>query len=391
MQILYVTETYPPEINGVALTCERTLHYLREAGHAVRLVRPRQPHESARDGAEDADASPAWLTPGVALPMYRDVRFGLAWPSQLQQRWHDRPPHLVHVATPGPLAWAALIAARRQGIATSADFRTNFHAYSRYYHLGAFEPWVCRALRRFHNLADRTFVPTPSVARELAAQGFERLAVSGRGVDARLFTPARRDGALRAAWGVAGSEPVLLHVGRLAAEKNVGLALRGYEQLRATQPGLRMVVVGDGPARARLAAAHPTVQFLGALRGEALATAYASADVFVFPSLTDTFGNVVLEALASGLAVAAFDTAAAGQHIRQGRSGWLAEPGDEAALVQAMACALDDAAPDSLLRQQAREVACRTQWGLVLQQFERQLCTVVAEAYHGGAHRAALA
>jgi len=370
MRLAYVTETYPPELNGVSLTVERTVRHLRDAGHAVDLVRPRQPAD-----AGTALATDQCLTPGCRLPMYPDLRFGFARPATLRRRFQADGAELVHLATPGPLAWAALGAARRLGLAVTSDFRTNFHQYSRHYGLGLLAPLVLAGLRRLHNRGDRTFVPTRALGRELAAEGFERLAVVGRGVDTGRFSPARRSAELRAAWGAADDEPVLLYVGRLAAEKNVGLALAAFEAVRRrVRPGARMVLVGDGPVRARLQAAHPQAFFAGTQRNEALAEHYASADVFVFPSLSDTFGNVTLEALASGLPVAAYDTAAAAEHVADGASGRLAPPGDEAAFVEA-ACALAALGPAGLapMRQAALAAARQASWSEVLGGFEAHL------------------
>jgi glycosyltransferase involved in cell wall biosynthesis len=375
VRIAYITETYPPEINGVALTTERTVHHLRQAGHSLWLVRPRQRGEATRDDAHE------WRCPGGPIPLYPELRFGMALPASLRRRWRADPPDLVHVATPGPLAWAALQAAQAQGLATSADFRTNFHAYSRHYGMGALAPGVLAWLRRLHAKADCTFVPTPALARELSAHGFERLQVVGRGVDTQCFTPARRDAALRAAWGGQEGDPVLLHVGRLAAEKNAGLALRCFEWLRGACPALRMVVVGDGPLRRQLQAAHPAACFVGTQQGDDLARHYASADLFLFPSLTDTFGNVTLEALASGLALVAFDTAAAALHARDGHSACLAPAGDNPAFFAAGLRALQQgAAPDGALRRQAREAALKADWEPVLRQFEEHLRAVAGVA-----------
>jgi glycosyltransferase involved in cell wall biosynthesis len=368
MRIAYVTETWPPEVNGVALTAARTVRHLREHGHGVDLIRPRQPHEATGALADDE-----WLTAGVPLPMYADLRFGLARERPLAQRFAERAIDLVHVATPGPLSWQALRAARALGLPSSSDFRTNFHTYCRYYHLGLVAPLALRALRRFHNQTDRTFVPTRALARELEAEGFHRLAVVGRGVDTTRFDPAWRSATLRRTWGAPEDGVVVLYVGRVAAEKNVAFALKAFEAVRAEAPGARMVVVGDGPLRTELAAAHPDVRFVGARHGERLAACYASADCFVFPSLTDTFGNVTLEALASGLPVVAFDTAAAAEHVKDGRSGRLAPPGDEAAFGAALRAAVLDPAALRRMRPEAVAAARRADWDGVLGRFEDYL------------------
>jgi glycosyltransferase involved in cell wall biosynthesis len=367
MRIVYVTETWPPELNGVSLTVERTVRFLRARGHLVELIRPRQP------GEPRLDASDELRTAGCVIPMYPDLRFGLALPGRFVRRFRERRPDLVHLATPGPMPWAALAAARTLGLATTSDFRTNFHQYTRHYGVGLLAGPALGLMRRFHNLTDRTFVPTQAVRRELAAAGFHRLTVVGRGVDTARFAPAARSTALRAHWQAGPETPVLLAVGRVAAEKNIELALRAFERARRDRPDLRMIVVGDGPARQRLAAAHPAATFVGARRGAELAAHYASADAFLFPSLSDTFGNVVMEALASGLPVVAFDCAAAAEHVGDGTSGRLVAPGDEPGFIAAVASLAVDPARLQPLRDAAVAAARRATWDEVLERFEARL------------------
>ena len=372
MRIAYVTETWPPELNGVSLTVERTVRHLRSRGHLVELIRPRQPGEA------QLDASDELRTAGCVIPMYPDLRFGLARAATLERRFEQSRPDVVHLATPGPLAWAALVAARRLRIATTSDFRTNFHQYSRHYGLGFLAGPVLGLLRHFHNLARRTFVPTQASRRELAAAGFHNLSVVGRGVDTERFTPAARSVALRAHWHATADTPVFLAVGRVAAEKNVELALRAFEAARRERPDLRMIVVGDGPARARLTAAYPAARFVGAQRGADLAAHYASADVFLFPSLSDTFGNVVMEALASGLPVVAFDCAAAAEHVVDGLSGRVAVPGDEAGFIAAASALAQSPSALQPMRDAAVVAARRATWDEVLARFETRLLDTVA-------------
>ena len=391
MRIAFVTETFPPEINGVSLTAERALRHLRESSHEVQLIRPRQPGEPARRDAEE------WRCGGGPMPMYPQLRYGWATPAALRTLWREQgcPPDLVHVATPGPLGFAALRAARAEGIACSADFRTNFHAYCDHYGLVWLTSVVLGYLRRLHGMADLNFVPTVELQRELAAQGFERLRVLGQGVDAQLFSPARRDLRLRGDWCIGNEHRVMLYVGRLAAEKNVGLALQTFERLSARRPGLRMVVVGDGPQRAQLERAHPRARFVGMQTGAALARHYASADVFLFPSQTEAFGNVTLEALASGLAVAAFDAGAAARYVRDGVNGCLAPPcqGLDAAdaFLDAATRALDASAPDGLLRMEARLTATQADWPSVQRSFEQALLQLAGAAAQSLPGYAALA
>lgn len=374
MRIAYVTETYPPELNGVSLTVERTVRTLRQRGHEVQLVRPRQRGEGPLDEPHE------WRTGGCPIPMYPDLRLGLASAGACAKRFARTQPELVHVATEGPLGLAALRAARSLGLPVTSDFRTNFHQYSRYYGLGWLAPVVHDYLRRFHNRAQLTFVPTQAVRGALAAAGFERLEVVGRGVDTTMFSPARRSPELRHQWG-AGEGPVLLYVGRVAAEKNVTLALCAFEAVRLRMPSARMVVVGDGPMRRKLQAEFPAAHFAGVQRGADLARHYASADLFLFPSLSDTFGNVTLEALASGLPVVAFDTAAAADHVADCDSGLLAPVGDEQAFIASTCSLAWQHRHLAAVRRHARSAAERAQWSEVLGRFEAHLVDTLSR--HG--------
>lgn len=374
MRIALVTETYPPDMNGVALTLQRTVEHLRRRGHALELVRPRHPSD-ARNEADDEV-----LLPGVTLPMYRDVRFGLPATRALRKAWRMRRPDLVHIATEGPLGWSALQAARALKLPIATDYRTNFHRYSGHYGLGWLEGPIDRYLRAFHNAADCTFVPTSAQRSQLTERGYRNLAVIGRGVDACLFNPERRSRVLRRRWEVRDGELAVLHVGRLAAEKNLDLAVRAFDAIRRVQPHARMVWIGDGPLRRKYEQAHPDHLFLGARSGEALAACYASADLFLFPSLTETFGNVTLEAMASGLALVAFDYGAAGEHALDGVDACLAPLGDDLVFIQR---AVDLARFPSLrhrLRHAARDAIRSLRWPVILGEFEQQL-RVVARSH----------
>jgi len=368
MRIAYVTETYPPEINGVALTVQRSVRHMRRSGHQVLLVRPVQAgEEHGRDEQE-------WRTHGMRIPMYPDLRMGLASATQLRSGLRAFGADLVHVATQGPLGHAAAAAARGLGMPVTSDFRTNFHVYCKHYGVGFAGGMVMQVLRRFHNQTAATFVPCRALQAELSARGFERVEVMSRGVDAKLFAPEQRSAELRRHWNAADDAPVLIYVGRLASEKNVPLALRAFDAVHAQRTDARFVVVGDGPLRRSLQASHPHVHFVGLQRGSELAAHYASADVFLFPSLSETFGNVTLEALASGLAVVAFDAAAAGELIRDGRNGWLVHAGDADGFVQA-ACSAAGSELEAI-RARARRTALASDWEPVLHRFEQRLAAL---------------
>jgi len=329
LAVALVTETYPPEVNGVAMTLDRLVAGLAARGHRVRVVRPRQAREKA--AAPDGQL----LTRGLPIPGYAELRFGLPAGDRLWRAWRAETPDVVHVATEGPLGYSAVAAAQRLGIPLVSTFHTNFDLYSRHYGIGWLRGGIERYLRWFHNRTAATLAPTPALADDLGRRGFRAVGVLARGVDTRLFHPGRRDAELRASWGAGPEAPVAVVVGRLAPEKNLRLALRAFDCLRAAHPTARMVCVGDGPLRAELARHHPACILAGTRRGEDLAAHYASADLFLFPSLSETYGNVVAEALASGLAVVAFDHAAAAALVRDGGNGRLLAPGDEAGFIAA--------------------------------------------------------
>ncbi|MCB1825821.1 MAG: glycosyltransferase family 1 protein [Candidatus Competibacteraceae bacterium] len=368
LRVGIVTETYGPEVNGVAMTVGRLVDGLLARGHSVQLIRPRQhprddPH---RDGALEV-----WPVAGAAIPFYRDLRIGFPADRLLLERWRQTPPDVVHIVTEGPLGHSALAMARRLRLRVFSGFHTNFHAYSRHYGMGLLARPIVAYLRRFHNRTDCTLVPTEELATELRTLGFHRLRVLARGVDTRLFDPAHRDPALRRSWGANPTDPVALYVGRLAAEKNLQLVLAAYRKLRAIRPATRLVLVGDGPLAARLQARHPEIVFPGMRIGADLATHYASADLFLFPSLTETFGNVTLEAMASGLAVVAFDYAAAHRHIVHGQSGLLAPRGDPAAFIEAASQLASDLALRRTLGQSARQAVLAFDWEHICQRLEQ--------------------
>lgn len=285
------------------------------------------------------------LLPGLPIPRYSELRMGLPARSRLLRLWREARPDVVHIATEGPLGWSALRAAHELGIPVSSEFRTNFHMYSGHYGIGWLQPLVTRYLRWFHNNAGVTMVPTDGMRRELDALGFERLQVVGRGVDTVRFDPRHRSKDLRAQWGASADAPVLLCVGRLAAEKNLDVLLDAWRSVKERTPAVRLVLVGDGPLRAELTQRCPDAIFAGQRTGEDLARHYASADLFVFPSLSETWGNVVTEAMASGLPVIAWDRAAAAELVRSGENGVRVRCGDvegfHAAVLQAVADPVD--------------------------------------------------
>lgn len=365
-----VTETWPPEINGVAMTLSRLADGLTARQWQVDIVRPRQLGESAQPSGATPDHL---LVRGLPIPGYAGLRFGLPATETLRRAWARRRPDVVHVATEGPLGWAALKVARQLLIPATTTFHTNFHRYCAHYHLGWLRGPVQRHLRVMHNRSAYTMVPDAVLRGTLQQEGYRNVVVLGRGVDSVLFDPSRRNAMLRASWGVRDGDPVVLHVGRMAPEKNLQTVVSAFNLIQDRQPHARMVWVGEGPEFDRMRRLFPQHIFAGSRRGGDLAEHYASADIFLFPSMTETYGNVVPEAMASGLAVVAYDYAAAAMHIIHQQNGVLVPFGDSASFVQ-RACALAADAPQiRRLGTAARAEAIAHSWDKVSGMFEHYL------------------
>lgn len=335
MRYAIVTETYPPEVNGVALTVQGLELGLRAAGHQVDLIRPRQPSDT-----EAIDSTV--LVTGANLPRYPGLRFGLPAPTRLTRQWQHQRPDAIYIATEGPLGWSALRTARRMGIPVATGFHTRFDEYLPDYGVAWLQAAALRWMRRFHNQADATLVPTQELQQFLGEQGFDRVRLLARAVDSSQFEPERRDPALREEWGIDGNGFAAIYVGRIAPEKNLGLAVKAFRRLQQVRPKARFVFVGDGPSRAKLAHDNPDFIFCGVQRGDALARHFASGDLFLFPSRSETFGNVTLEAMASGLATVAFDYGAAREYLRTDENG-IAVNDDSEFVTAAVQLAGDDA------------------------------------------------
>jgi glycosyltransferase involved in cell wall biosynthesis len=304
---------------------------------------------------------------------------GLPAKQALARMWSLNRPDLVYVVTEGPLGWSALTAAVKLRIPVCSDFHTNFHSYSKHYGIGWLRGAIMNYMRKFHNAALATMVPTPVLAHELAAVGFERLHVVPRGVDTDLFNPMRRSPALRSEWGASAETLVLLCVGRLAAEKNLSVVVSTFERLATVNAHVKLVLVGDGPLKPSLQKNHPQVVFAGFRTGEDLAQHYASADMFLFPSLTETFGNVTLEAMSSALPVVAYRHAAAAELIRPGENGQLIEAGDQEAFERAAVDLADMHNLRAQMGQEARITALGQAWPLIFQKTEKIFRQVIQD------------
>lgn len=369
MKVTFVTDTYTPQPNGVATTLSRLVKGLRENGHEVDVVRP-SILASDEEGLE---------VPSLGFPGYPEVRFGFPMRLVLQSRWFKNRPDVIYVATETPLGASAISAARALGIPAASGFHTNFQQYMAHYQLPLLEKATLKYLRRLHNRSSCTFVPSPDVIAQLSERGFRNLELLPKGVDTKLFSPSKRSNLLRQSWGARPGSRVGLYVGRIAAEKNLPLIVKSFMEIQKRVPDFVGVFVGDGPKLKELKKEHPEFIYAGVLRGEELAEHYASADLFVFPSITETFGNVTLEAMASGLSVVAYDYAAAQQHIVDGVNGYSARfDSSEQFIAKALEAA---SAPNAVaVCEAARITARKTRWKKVIRRFEKQLRHLIEKA-----------
>jgi glycosyltransferase involved in cell wall biosynthesis len=371
--VAMVTETYPPEVNGVARTVALMVEGLRRRGHHIQLVRPRQ-NEAEQPASEDGFEE--LLVGGIPIPRYSQLKMGMPSRRALERAWRTLRPDLVHIATEGPLGWSALAAARRLELPVATDFHTNFDAYSKHYGFSWFASAVQACLRRFHNRTDCTMVPTAELARSLEQQGFRDLRVVGRGVNPDVFSPAKRSPALRAGWGAGDDTPVALCVSRFAPEKNFPLVIDAYEAMRNARPDIKLVLVGDGPMSEALKKRNVGYVIAGRLVNGALSAHYASGDIFLFPSTTETFGNVTLEAAASGLGIVAYNYAAAREHLVHERSALLPVFDDRAAFIGQAVRMARDPGMARRLGAAARAAAAPITWDRIAGDFEAVLLDV---------------
>ena len=343
---------------------------LGRRGHSVAVYRPwRRDLPDSRTGGDFRQIPMA----GLPIPGYPLLRMGLPAARKLRSIWSVDRPDLVHVATEGPLGLSAIRTARSMGIPVTSSFHTNFHAYARHYKITLLKSVALGWLRYVHNLTQVTFAPTQDLCDELTGMGFKGMQVLSRGVDTRQFRPDRRSYALRADWKAAPTDPVVIHVGRMAAEKNYPLLFRVYDAMRRANPACRFVLAGEGPLKRALMRDHPDCMFAGFFSRDEIGRYYASADIYIHASLTETFGNVLTEEMASGLAAAGFDYAAAKIFVKDGETG-LSAPCDNAdALVAAGVRLATDAGLRARLRAAGRAAVEAQSWEKVISRFESDL------------------
>lgn len=326
MRFSVVTDTFTPNVNGVAKTLDKLSHALAERNHTIEVYHSnlgtqRKPLQWSSNLVEFA-------LPSLPLLFYPELRIGLPQKRFFLNRWREVRPDAVYIATQGLMGLSAIRAALELNIPIVSGYHTNFPQYMKFYRMPYLEYPSKKYLRFFHNLTQCTLVPTDDLRQLLIEEGYSRVECFGRGVDHNLFTPTKRSEALREKWGISSDTTVILMVGRIAREKNLSFGIQKVLEMQNFFPKIKCIVAGDGPYLKELKARFPQVLWTGMLRPQELATHYASADIFLMPSLTETYGNVLLEAMSSGLVTVSFDYAAARHYVVDGLNGFKAEPGN---------------------------------------------------------------
>lgn len=358
MNLAIVTDTYPPDINGAALTLGRFTQSLIELGHTVNVI-----HTGPANASYETSLS------GFRFPFYKEVNIGYPQFFKLRSIWKKNRPDVVYVATEAFLGGSAMLAARTLDIPIVAGFHTNFHQYLKRYFIPQIERPALAFLKGIHNYCDATIVPSQHTYDNLEKQGFKNLSVVGRGVNTDRFDPSKRSDKLRKSWGATDDTCVIIMVGRIAKEKNLEIAMETIQNLD-TKRDVKVVIVGDGPIKQSLEEKYdfPNYHWTGLKEGEELAQHYASADVMFFTSETETFGNVITESLASGLITVAYDYAAARDHINDGENGYTAPKGDIKQLTAKLILAIENK-DDSAMRAHAHGSTIQLTWTNVAKKF----------------------
>lgn len=363
MRIAIFTDTYAPEINGVARTLKRLTAFLQQKHIAYQVYAPQSPH--------DRQSHPHEVRlPSLPFLLYPELRMALPNYIQLQRSFLAFRPTLIHVVTPFNLGLLGLRLGKKHRLPLVASYHTNFDQYLHYYNLQFLENLLWKYMRWFHRPFHSVFVPSISTREKLLEQGVhQQIKLWSRGVDATRYSPVHRSNDLRQKLAP-GANQLILYVGRLAPEKDVEVALNSFHALPETlKKDSHLIVAGDGPLYQTLTEKpHPQVTYTGFVEGQRLAELYASCDVFLFPSPSETFGNVVLEAMASGLPVIGAEAGGVKHLIQQQETGLLCPPGDVQAFTVALTSLLVSQEQRMRMSIQARNYARKQSWDQIMEQ-----------------------
>lgn len=356
LRLLLTTGNYNGIKDGVSLTLNRLVGWLGANGVEVMVVAP-APKVPAFEHEGRLEQ-----VPSLPIPTRAEYRVGLPIGRGMRRRIIDFEPDLFHISVPDFTGHSALRLARSLRVPVVASYHTRFDTYLDYYKLQALKRWVNRRERAFYEQCEHLYVPSRSMMDELRTKGIagDNMRLWTRGVDHQRFSPAKRSMEWRRARGIADDDVLVTFAGRLVAEKNTDLLMRVFADLgRRGALRCRTMLIGDGPEEAAMRRALPQTVFAGFLHGEDLATAYASSDVFFFPSASETFGSVTLEAMASGLPAVNADATGSRSLVRDGETGFLVEPADAAGMVERIAELAKDERLRSAMGTRAREIALR--------------------------------
>ena len=389
MRVLYCTDTYPPQMNGVSVVTAVTVDGLARAGWECAVAAPKYPAEAhaawSREYAAGAESGEVYSFPSLPMPLYPEIRLSRPRASDLTRLIDHFRPDLVHCETEFGIGRAGKAAAERAGVPMVSSYHTDFARYTEAYGAGWLRGVVSRYIARFHRSSRRVYTPSSAAREDLLGLGLTDVEVWGRGVDIEIFHPGRRSDAIRAALGM-GSRYTFLHVGRLASEKRIDHVIDAYRLASEMLPRgvIHLVVAGTGPREAELrGAATPGVTFLGLLdRRSRLPDLYANCDAFVFASVTETLGLVVLEAMASGLPVIAVPAGGVRDHLRDGRNGIACREGDIQGMALAMVRIATEWGLSRRLARGARHSVEQLGWDKEIERLDRSYREVVT-----GAHR----
>jgi glycosyltransferase involved in cell wall biosynthesis len=375
LRVALFTGNYNYIKDGVALTLNRLVAFLLRRGIPVLVFAPTGPSPAFESVGELVSV------PSFPIPTRSEYRIATGFPKVARQRLKDFRPTLFHIAVPDVVGYRALKIAEEWGVPVVASYHTRYDTYLRFYGLGLFEKLGQKYLRYFYNRVRRVYPPSESMADIIRAEGqSQNVEIWARGVDSDLFSPSKRDMAWRRALGIADDEIAVTFVGRLVKEKNTGVVVRVLNMLKQRGLKVRPMIVGDGPEMAAMKAALPDGVFVGFLHGEELARAYASSDIFFFPSESETFGNVTLEAMASGLPAVNAISSGSNSLVIEGETGFLVSARDEAGL----AARIELLVKDGMLRQSmgaaARKRALTFSWDAILSGLVESYRQVLREA-----------
>lgn len=349
--------------DGHSRTINRMVAYLESCGTEVMVFAPRTPTPRPTLGGTLVPI------PSAPIPGRSEYRFAYSLTRSARRKLDAFQPDFIHVSTPDLLGYSAIRHAERQGIPIVASYHTRFDTYFRYYGAGILESTILRYLRHFYSHCEHVYVPSQSMKEVLARTGIGRdIRLWSRGIDRTVFTPDKRDLSWRRSIGIADDEVVLLFVGRLVKEKAIDVVAELHAELNRRGTKHRFMVVGEGPARPQFEATMPAGIFVGFQNGADLARAYASADIFFNPSVTETFGNVTLEAMASGLPTLCLRATGSSNLVANGVSGFLSEPGNISEAADRAETLITDKALRQQMAQAARKRSASYSWDAVMRE-----------------------